>query len=315
MFFPWARGDGSRIEFQSQMTNIQHISRFPSSSASGQQTSFAGPGAGPGARTGVLLLHGLGGSPAELYPLTCELRSAGYEVSAPTIDGLACGTDMESTFSWQDWLANAEAHYDALAEKCGTIHVCGFCGGALLASLLSVARQKSFGELVMISPTFNGDGWAVPLRFMAYKLVTQRWLARLFTFHEREPFGLKDERIRGVVLRMLERTHKPEEHIFDISGVKMMEFNRLARNVKKMLSEVTARTLVVHAREDDVSSLGNAERVVRKINGPTEMQVVADCYHVILLDRHRTVAINAVLRFLSAAQQRLANSVTERRAG
>ena len=56
------------------MTNIQHISRFPSSSASGQQTSFAGPGAGPGARTGVLLLHGLGGSPAEIV----TFLSAGF---------------------------------------------------------------------------------------------------------------------------------------------------------------------------------------------------------------------------------------------
>ncbi|MFV0368960.1 MAG: alpha/beta hydrolase [Hyphomicrobiaceae bacterium] len=291
------------------MTTIQRISKFPGPPTPTQKPSFTG------SRTGVLLLHGLGGSPAELYPLTSELRAAGYQVSAPTIEGLACGTDMDSAFTWQDWLANAEAHYDELAEKCGQVHVCGFCGGALLASLLSVSRQKSFGELVMISPTFNGDGWAVPLRFMAYKLVTQRWLARMFTFREREPFGLKDERIRGVVLRMLERTHKPEERIFDISGIKMMEFNRLARKAGKILSDVTARTLVVHAREDDVSSLSNAERVVRKINGPTEMQVLSDCYHVILLDRHRTVAINAVLRFLSSAQQRLTTAIPERRAG
>lgn len=270
---------------RTQTQSIHHTSSRPSSNSL--------------ARTGVLLLHGLGGSPAELYPLTMALRSRGYQISAPTVEGLACGTDLDSQSRWQDWLKTAEEHFDALAAKCDTVHVCGFCGGALLGTLMSLSRRNKFGELVMISPTFNGDGWAVPWTFNLFKLVTQRWFARLFTFKEREPFGLKDERIRVIVLRALERTHKPEERIFDISGVKMLEFNRLARAAHRKLSEVSARTLIVHPREDDVSSLGNAEIAARNIKGPTELRIIPDSYHVVLLDKQRHLAISSIVDFLT----------------
>jgi esterase/lipase len=79
-----------------------------------------------GLQPGVLLLHGLSGSPAELYPLASELRAAGYRVSSPTLDDMAVGTDMDSQQSWRDWLCVAEKQYEELAKVCDTVHVCGF---------------------------------------------------------------------------------------------------------------------------------------------------------------------------------------------
>ena len=78
-------------------------------------------------------MHGLGGSPAELQPLTVELRAAGYAVSAPLIHGPGGGTDLDSETRWTDWVDTAKEHFDELAKTCDTVHVCGFCGGALLA--------------------------------------------------------------------------------------------------------------------------------------------------------------------------------------
>jgi esterase/lipase len=49
-----------------------------------------------GLQPGVLLLHSLVGSPAELYALVSELQAAGYRVSSPTLDGMAIGTDIDT---------------------------------------------------------------------------------------------------------------------------------------------------------------------------------------------------------------------------
>lgn len=250
-------------------------------------------------KVGVLMLHGLGGSPAELYPLTAELKQQGYVVQTPLVPGLGMGTDLGSHLTWQDWDEAAQQQFDELARLCDVVHVCGFCGGALLACLIAARQQSALGDLILISPTFRGDGWAVPRSLQLFRVVTMRWLARLFTFHEREPFGLKDERIRAVVIRMLNSTHRPEERIFDISGIKMMEFNKLASATAKRLRDVTARTLIVHPREDDVSSLANAEKVARGIAGRVELRVLPDCYHVVLLDRSRAIAVSAITAFLA----------------
>lgn len=251
-------------------------------------------------KTGVLMLHGLGGSPAELYPLVIELKQQGYVVEAPLVPGLGMGTDMGADLTWQDWERAALEQFDGLAKRCDVVHVCGFCGGALLAGLIAARRHSALGDLILISPTFHGNGWAVPRSLQLFRLVTHRWLARLFTFHEREPFGLKDERIRAVVIRMLNSTHRPEERIFEISGIKMMEFNKLARAAAKRLRDVTARTLIVHPREDDVSSLANAEKAARGIAGRVEIRVLPDCYHVVLLDRSRAIAVQMISSFLAA---------------
>lgn len=272
----------------------------PRASALPRTDTRNGNGSRRSPKIGVLMLHGLGGSPAELYPLASELTARGYRVSSPRLDGLSGGTDHDDRTQWSDWLRLAEAEYDLLEKQCDEVHVCGFCGGALLAALLANSGRRSFGDMVLISPTFTADGWSVPYSLQLYKLVTMRWLARLFKFKDRPPFGLKDERMRVVVRRMLERTHKPEERFFEISGVKMMEFNRLARVARKALNKIRSRTLIVHARLDDVSSLGNAELIARKIGARAEILVLDDCYHEVLLDAQRVFAIQSIVNFFAA---------------
>lgn len=266
------------------------------SSASAKPIVVPLPGRRAPARVGALLLHGLGGNPAELHPLALQMKSLGYQVHTPVIEGLAGGTDPDASLSWREWLEQAETQFDQLARSCDTVHVCGFCGGALLGLLLSARNRETAGDLVVVSPTFTGDGWAVPRSLQLFKLVTQRWFARYFTFHDRAPYGLKDERIRMVVRRMLEREFGPRMN--EISGVKMLEFNRLARVASRELGDVTRKTLIVHAREDDISSLRNAERIARYVRGTTELTIVPDSYHEVLLDRNREVALAAIARFL-----------------
>jgi carboxylesterase len=274
---------------------------FPGHSRSSNEPVRLTPRGGPGQptkRAGVLLFHGLAGTSAELRLLVNQLQRNGYEVRSPLIEGLGGGTDFDQLLRWQDWVAQAEAAYDELAKECSEVHIGGLCAGALIALKLAATPRAKLGRLLLLGPTLRADGWAIPFSLRLFSLVHARWFARYFEFGEREPFGIKDERIRHIVLEGLKREHAAEEKIFEINGVKLLEFRRLARHVRRRIQDVTAPTLIIHAREDDQSSLANAYRILRKLRGPIEMRVLHDSYHVITLDRQRHDVVNSVVRFL-----------------
>lgn len=74
-------------------------------------------GRGERAETGVLLIHGLTGTPNEMRILARGLNNAGFTVYAVQLAG-HCGTLndlLEST--WQEWLASVRAGADKLMVR------------------------------------------------------------------------------------------------------------------------------------------------------------------------------------------------------
>jgi carboxylesterase len=67
-------------------------------------------------------------------------------------------------------------------------------------------------------------------------------------------------------------------------------------------------------REDDVSSLANAELMARRVNGPTQMLVIPDSYRVVLLDRKREATIRSIVSFLTSGQEQAAAVARQRKA-
>ena len=107
-----------------------------------------------GGSTGVLLLHGLSGSPAEMRLLGEVLAEAGFTVLAIRLPGH--GTvpeDLERTTAG-DWLAAAMDGYAILDsdKKVKRIAVAGHSMGALLALKLASMRQVS--HVISVSAPF-----------------------------------------------------------------------------------------------------------------------------------------------------------------
>ena len=68
----------------------------------------------PGGRVGVLLIHGLGGTPIELRFIAKAWRAPGYTVYCCQLAG-HCGTPEELRRStWREWYASVEAAHDRL---------------------------------------------------------------------------------------------------------------------------------------------------------------------------------------------------------
>ena len=119
-------------------------------------------GQGERARTGILLIHGLTGTPNEMRVLARGLHLQGYTVYAVKLAG-HCGTldDLVGT-SWLDWLASVRRGADLLSRRVDRVVVGGLSMGAVLALALAQERPEHIAGVLALSPAFRHDGWSMP---------------------------------------------------------------------------------------------------------------------------------------------------------
>src|SRR6267378_6000349 len=66
---------------------------------------------------GVLLLHGLTGTPVDMHYMKNALVADGYTVSVPLLPGRGTRPSDMDALSWEDWMSAALAAYDDLARE------------------------------------------------------------------------------------------------------------------------------------------------------------------------------------------------------
>ncbi len=125
-----------------------------------------------GGRVGILLMHGLGGTPVELRFVAQSLNRAGYTVLCPLMTGHGGSDLLLNTTKWTDWVASAERALDRLKEHCDQIVIGGLSAGSLAALHVAARRQDEIEGLVLYSPTLWPNGWAIPWYFPAFRLIT-----------------------------------------------------------------------------------------------------------------------------------------------
>ncbi|HKZ97730.1 MAG TPA: alpha/beta fold hydrolase [Hyphomicrobiaceae bacterium] len=259
----------------------------------------------PGSRVGVLLVHSLGGNPIELRFVAQGLARSGYTVYCPVLPGLSGGTDSLGLSSWRDWYRGLEAALDELAARCDVILVGGLSAGSMLALRLARERAKDVHGLMLFAPTIWPNGWAIPRAFNLFRVIRTKWLASFFHFQQRPPYGIKDERIRKFVIDSFKSDDRPIEDLFGRGGGLVWEFRQLARDVTTRLGEITQPAIIFHPRDDDQSDIKNAMLVQRKLGGLVEMTVLDDSYHMVTLDRQRSIVIDRTIDFAQRLTQRI----------
>jgi carboxylesterase len=239
----------------------------------------------PGGRLGVLLIHGLGGTPIELRFIAQTLARAGHTVYCCQLAG-HCGTPEELRRStWQEWYASVEAAHDLLLEHCDTIVAGGLSMGGILAIHLARNRPESVHGLLLFAPTLKLDGWSMPWYSRPLHYIRPLPVRFEFDLAEREPYGLKDERVRALV----------------VSSTPMRSFanfNVLVSVVKRDLDQVRQPALIVHPRDDDMASLENAQYLQTHLGGLVETLILDDSYHMVTLDQQRHIVAERTQEFV-----------------
>lgn len=258
-----------------------------------------------GGRTGVLLVHGLGGTPIEMRFIAVGLARAGYTVSCPQLAG-HCGSadDLRAT-RWQDWYASVVAAHEKLRQECDVIIVGGLSMGAVMALQLAADRPDSVHGAALYAPTLTLDGWSIPWYARLFRLVWHRWVADRFDFVECDPYGIKDPRIRGLVTAALQSGDSSQAGQLSTPGSTMLELRRLANSVRRALGRIRQPVLLLHPRDDDRASLRNAFHIQRNLGGRVEAMVLDDSYHIITLDRQRHVVLERTCRFVADVRRQI----------
>lgn len=251
-----------------------------------------------GGKVGVLLIHGLCGTPVELRFVAAGLGRAGYTVHCPLLAGHGGSRKDIVKTGWKDWYKSAETALIELRKECDTVIVGGLCLGGLIGMQLAANHPDKVQGLTLLSPTIWANGWAMPWYFSFFRLVHARWFANLMHFPDANSLGIKDDRIRDFVRSALAATDGTDLGSAGTPGGTVLEHRRLSNATRKIVGQVNQPTLIIHSREDDYAALDNAVYLQGKISGAVDLVVLDDSFHMITLDKQRHVVVERTLGFI-----------------
>lgn len=270
----------------------------------------------PGNRNGVLLIHGLTGTPNEMRILAKGLNAAGFTVYSMQLAG-HCGNEEDlCQTTWQDWYQTVKNSADLLAQQVDNLFVAGLSMGSLLALKLAADRPQQIKGVGVLAATFKYDGWSIPywVKKLYFLLVICKKIGifQKKSFIEKPPYGLKDERIRATVSESMLSGDSASAGLAGNPLPALAEMQLLAKQVKKQLSQVTSPCLIMHSGHDDIANIDTNARLVEKnVNGPTTFITLDDSYHLITIDRQRKEVINECITFFEKIISDLSTSTNE----
>ena len=247
-----------------------------------------------GGRAGVLLIHGLTGTPAEMRFVGKGLNRAGFTVYGMQLAG-HCGSEADLLKTgWRDWARSVREGADRLHREVDHLFVAGLSMGSVLALNLALERPQLVDGLGLYGSTLFYDGWTIPrmarLSFML-PVVCGMGLFKQRRFMESFPYGIKDERVRMRIAGAMLDGQSDAAGLPGNPWPSLAEFHKLVWHVRPRLQEVRAPALIMHAADDDIASVRNVRVLERRITGPTETVLLCDSYHMITVDRERDKVI------------------------
>lgn len=258
-----------------------------------------------GGRAGVLLIHGLTGTPAEMQILGKGLHKAGFTVYGMQLAGHCGDEDDLLATNWHDWYDSVNRAADRLLQHVDTLFVGGLSMGAVLSLKLAADRPDDVKGVGVYGPTFSYDGWSIP-RYIQKSVFLLKWFKtfgvfRKSVFIERPPYGLKDERIRKTVSESMLSGDSTKGGLAGNPLGSLAEMQELAKVTKAQLPMVKAPCLIMHSNDDDIANMQtNSGLVARSVSGPVKMIPLENSYHMITIDRDRKTVINESVAFFSA---------------
>ena len=261
-----------------------------------------------GNRNGVLLIHGLTGTPNEMRIIAKGLNQAGFTVYAMQLAG-HCGDEADlCRTTWQDWYQSVQQAADFLKQHVDHLFVAGLSMGALLSLKLAADYPQLVKGVGVYGVTFTYDGWSMPFwakqLFFLLTFLKKLHLFQKTSFIEKPPYGLKDERIRATVAASMFSGDSAAAGLAGNPFPALAEMQWLAKKVRQQLPQVIAPCLIMHSGHDDIANINtNARLVEENVSGPTRFVVLDDSYHLITIDRQRREVINESVRFFQNITQ------------
>ncbi len=219
---------------------------------------------------GVLLIHGLLASPAELKDYGEHLVQQGYTVMGARINGHGSSPYALRDQSWQDWYSSVLRAFKILKAHCDRIVLTGFSTGGALA--LKLASEK-YPEIIGVSAT------AVPLKFInaSYMLVPL-----LHGTNKLVDWVSSYEGIKSFIENISEH---PAINYRHVPVRALYELRLLIQHMDEVLPKIDVPVLIMHGDNDPVVSIKSAPEVMSKLGSQNkQLRIIASNRHGILME-------------------------------
>ncbi|WP_367180997.1 alpha/beta hydrolase [uncultured Mitsuokella sp.] len=233
----------------------------------------------PGGRTGVLLIHGFTGLPAELLLMGKYLQAQGCTVLGVRLAGHGTTAEDMSHMTGEDWLDSVRDGYALLRGCCDHVVAGGHSMGGLLALLLA-AEQEVMGVISMSAPIYIAEERGIA------KLPPRRLCAGVFVPKARR-------RLRNVP-PAVNQTYRS----MPLTGVH--ELLGLMERTKQALPSIRVPALILHSLNDRTADAESAI-YIREHLGSSEKEIVwlKTSGHLIPVGEERDQVFAAAAAFLS----------------
>lgn len=251
----------------------------------------------------VLLLHGLTGTPLELRWVARDFSKAGYDVYFPILPGHCSSMEELKKTKWQDLYTFTKNFYLDLKAKYNEVFVAGLCVGGMLALVLGIEFQDIDG-VASWSPVMDIDGWAIPWYKFLLPLGLYTPLKHIYYWKEKEPYGIKNESMRKKIMSMM-FSEKTEMMAYDkIPAYIILELKKMSRYIKKHISYLKAPLIIIHSKEDDLSSIKGAKFIYEKTSSVFKKFIeLSDSYHIITMDNEKAIVSKETINFFELCSE------------
>ncbi|MEM7335740.1 MAG: alpha/beta fold hydrolase [Chloroflexota bacterium] len=229
-----------------------------------------------GGDIGVLLVHGLTATAAEVRLLANNLHQLGYTVAGPLLPGH--GTKPEDMYevSWHDWLWEVEKTYQHLATVCDVVFVGGESTGGVLALELACRKPEIKGVLCYAP--------AVKLALPNSSLIGLYAAAPLVSAIPKSTMGT-NEKWQGY-------------RVYPLKGIR--ELIRLGRFVRARLEGINQPLLIVEGRNDKTIAPDCGEIIMEGAGSLIkEHYIMENSAHVVLLEEELPEITDLTVQFMT----------------
>ena len=216
-------------------------------------------------RPGVVLVHGILASSAELKTLGERLAALGHPVLGVRLKGHGTSPwDLRRT-RWQDWMASVKRGYEIMALVTEEVLLVGFATGASLALQLAAEKPKGLVGVISVSAPLGFKPRSVAFAQVMHGLnKLSQWV---YVQEGVKPFIPRDPEHPDIDYRYM-----------PVST--LVELRKVADELGKKLPQITCPVTIIQATEDPIVDPASAQQIHARVGSAVKS------LHMITSKRH-----------------------------